>query len=195
MDRDSELALIRRLRAGECAAFDAVFDQFHPRLFRFLARLSRSRDVAEDLLEETWLRFVAHASRLRPDTRLGAWLFTVAHHLFVSYCRSRLLDETAASDLISLWPLASPSPSPFETAAVGELERRIEVALSTMPARHREVLLLVAVEGLTPGEAAVVCGISPDALRQRLFRARAMLAARLETGVTPGKASTEESSR
>ncbi len=179
MDRDSELALIARLREGDGAAFDAVFEAFHGRLFNFLARLSRRRDLAEDLLEETWLRLVAHAGRLEPDTRLAAWLFTVARNLYVSYCRSRSLDESSATDLIGIWPLAAPSPSPFELAAVSELERRLERALARLPARHREVLLLVAVEGFTPAEAAVVCGVSGEALRQRLSRARGALAREL----------------
>ncbi len=179
MDRDSELALIARLRDGDRAAFDAVFEAFHARLFNFLARLSRRRDLAEDLLEETWLRLVAHAGRLEPDTRLAAWLFTVARNLYVSYCRSRSLDESSASDLIALWPPVAPSPSPFDLAAANELERRLEQALARLPARYREVLLLVAVEGFTPSEAAVVCGISGEALRQRLSRARGALAREL----------------
>jgi DNA-directed RNA polymerase specialized sigma24 family protein len=56
MDRECELALVARLRAGDAAAFDAVHELFNAPLFNFLARLSRRRDVAEDLLEETWLR-------------------------------------------------------------------------------------------------------------------------------------------
>ena len=89
MDRDHELELVAALRAGEPAAFDAVYDAFNARLYNFLARLANRRDVAEDLLEETWLRLVVHALRLQPDTRLGPWLFTVARNLHASNCRSR----------------------------------------------------------------------------------------------------------
>jgi len=72
-----------------------------------------------------------------------------------------------------------PWPSPFELAAASELERRVERALSTLAPLHREVLLLVAYEGLTPADAAAVCGTSSEAMRQRLSRARATLAAKL----------------
>ena len=78
VDRDLELELIVRLKRADGDAFDQVYAAFNPRLFNFLARLSRRRDVAEDLLEETWLRVVAHAPRLRDDTRLAPWLFTIA---------------------------------------------------------------------------------------------------------------------
>jgi RNA polymerase sigma-70 factor (ECF subfamily) len=179
MDRELELELVARLRAGDAAAFDAVHAAFNTRLFTFLTRLARSRDVAEDLLEETWLRLVTQAGRLRPDTSLGPWLFTVARNLHVSYCRSRALEHSHLGGMIGLWPTV-PGRSPFEETAASEFERRIEAALASLPATYREVLLLVAVEGLRPSDAAAVCGISPEALRQRLSRARALLAQRLD---------------
>jgi RNA polymerase sigma-70 factor (ECF subfamily) len=183
MDRQSELELVRRVREGDSTAFDAVYTMFNARLFGFLARLTRNRHEAEDLAEETWLRFVANAERLTPDTRLGPWLFTVARHVHVSYCRSRAVDDMRTPEAIGLWPSVS-CESPFEHAAATELEDRIEAAVASLPIVYREVLLLVGVEGLRPAEAAVVCGVSPDALRQRLKRARALLADRLD-GVMP----------
>ena len=179
MNRDSELELVERLRGGDTAAFDDVYDHFNARLFTFLARLSRSRERAEDLVEETWLRLVTHGDRLRPDTRLGPWLFTVARNVYVSYCRSRMLEDAVPQDSLSLWAVA-PAWSPFEETAANELEQRIEVALATLPMAYREVLLVVAIEGLSPAEAAEICGISAVALRQRLRRARLLLAQRLE---------------
>lgn len=181
MDRESELALVDRLRSGDPDAFDAVHDCFNARLFNFLTRLSRRREVAEDLLEETWLRLVARAAQLRPDTRLGPWLFTVARNLYVSYRRSRMLEDSHAVGLIGLWPSGSPQPSPFEVAAAGETGRRLEAAIGALPVACREALLLVVVEGLRPSEAAGVCGVSPEAMRQRLSRARAALALSLES--------------
>jgi RNA polymerase sigma-70 factor (ECF subfamily) len=179
MDRDLELELIARLKQADTDAFDQLYAAFHPRLFNFLARLSRRRDVAEDLVEETWLRVVTHLHRLRDDTRLAPWLFTIARNLYASYCRSRLLDYDALAGF-HLWPVQPSAPSPFETAAASELQKRVEVALATLPGTYREALLLVALEGLTPSEAAAVCGVTPEAMRQRLSRARGLLAKRLD---------------
>jgi RNA polymerase sigma factor (sigma-70 family) len=175
MDRETELSLVCRLRQGDAKAFDEVHAEFNRRLFNFLARLSRSRDVAEDLLEETWLRLVTHSRRLEPDTQLARWLFTVSRNLYVSYCRSRLLEDSAAAGLLGLWPVAPREPSPFDQTAATELERRIESAIAGLPPRFREALLLVGVEGLQPSEAAAICGLKPEAMRQRVKRARAML--------------------
>jgi RNA polymerase sigma-70 factor (ECF subfamily) len=111
---------------------------------------------------------------LRPDTHLAAWLFTVARNLYWSYCRSRMLEDQYGG-LIDVWPAPHTPASPFDETALRELEARVESAMARLPPRDREVLLLVAVEGLTPSEAAVVCGVTPEALRQRLSRARVQL--------------------
>jgi RNA polymerase sigma-70 factor (ECF subfamily) len=176
VEREIELRLVARLKAGDAAAFEAIYEAFRPRLFSFLARLARRRDVAEDLLEEAWLRLAARASDLTDDTRLGPWLFTVARNLFASWCRHRAVDEGRIFDLVLSWPGALPRESPFEAAARGETERRLEAALARMPSRDREVLLLVAGEELSPSEAAAVLGLAPEALRKRLQRARERLA-------------------
>ena len=185
MDPDTEQALVERLRRGDEAAFDAVYDAFNLRLFTFLLRLTRRHHVAEDLLEETWLRLVKHGHRLRPDTRLGPWLFTVARNLHVSYVRARMIEDSTAVGLMTLWPFSVERSSPFEATAVSELERRIERALASLPPASREVLLLVGVAGLDHSDAADVCGITPEALRQRLHRARAMLARAIEMETRP----------
>ena len=192
MDRELELDLVARLRAGAPEAFDAVYERFNTPLYSFLARLSRRREVAEDLLEETWLRLVAKAPTLRDDTRLAPWLFTVARNLYVSYRRSRAVEDSHAEGLLGLWPAGTPGPSPFDVASGLETERRLEEALGALSFASREVLLLVAVEGLTPAEAAEVCGVSPQAMRQRLSRGRAELARRLEEREAPGLASLRE---
>ena len=180
MDRESELDLVARLRAGDSDAFDVVHGAFNTRLFNFLARLSRRREVAEDLLEETWLRFVDRAPKLRSDTRLGPFLFTVARNLYISYCRSRSLEDSLGAELIGLWPLGTPRPSPFDATVASETGQHLDAALAALPALYREALLLVALEEMRPAEAALVCGITPEAMRQRLSRARAMLALKLD---------------
>jgi RNA polymerase sigma-70 factor (ECF subfamily) len=179
VERESELRLVARLRTGDAAAFDAVHEHFNVRLFSFLVRLSRRRDLAEDLLEETWLRLVTRAAALRADTRLGPWLFTVARNLYISYCRSRFVEDSHITSFIGLWPCGSPMPSPFESTAATETERRIEAGLAALPVLYREALLLVAVHGMCTAEASAVCGIHPEAMRQRVSRARALLARRL----------------
>jgi RNA polymerase sigma-70 factor (ECF subfamily) len=180
MDRASELELVKRLKTSDAGAFDVVHAEFNTRLFNFLARLSRRRDVAEDLLEETWLRFVDALPRLHDDTRLGPLLFKIARNLHISYCRSRAIEDQYAPGMIGLWPSGSPATSPFDATVARETGERLDEALASLPAIYREALLLIALEELKPADAAAICGISAEAMRQRISRARAMLAKRLD---------------
>lgn len=152
------------------AAVDAVFDAYAPRIFRFLRRLGAGEQVAEELVQETFLRLVRAAPRLAPDTRLGAWLYTVARNLWRSHRRWAWID---GSRLLELATRPTPrEPSPSEVGAARDLLARTERAVAELPAAQREVFVLVAAEGLEPAEAAEILGITPEAARQRLARAR-----------------------
>jgi RNA polymerase sigma-70 factor (ECF subfamily) len=174
MEREVEIALVNRLRDGDVTAFDEIYDAFNQRLLSFLTRMAKNRSVAEDLLEETWLRLVSASEKLDADTRLGPWLFTVARNLYVSYCRSRVRENGWTAELVLLWPGDLPQ-SPFDTAALNEFKQRLEAAVASLPLKYREALLLVAVEQLRPAEAARICGVTPESLRQRLSRARRLI--------------------
>jgi RNA polymerase sigma-70 factor (ECF subfamily) len=146
------------------------------------------------MVEETWLRLVSGGEDLRADTRLGPWLFTVARNLYVSYCRSRAREESYTADLVLLWPSGLPQ-SPFHFAALNEFEERLEEAIASLPPMYREALLLVGVEQLRPVDAARVCGISPESLRQRLSRARGLITRFLEDHAQPPETIHKEVSR
>ena len=177
----ADSALVERLRRGERAAFRDLYARFAQASFGYLVRLAGRRDAAEDLHQEVWLSIARHAARLAPDTDLPAWIFTVARNRFVS-SRRRADVVAAGSDPTAIADLAA-GPQPSEDPGCRDLER----ALASLPDIHREVLLLVGVEGLPREDAAAILGLRPDALRQRLLRARAMMEDRLgpsEAGTT-----------
>lgn len=169
-DANANGALVDRLRRGDRAAFRDLYARFAQASFGYLLRLAGRRDAAEDLHQEIWFSIARHAARLAPDTDLAAWIFTVARNRFVS---SRRRADVAAPgpDAGALAEIAS-GPSPADDPGCRDLER----ALASLPEMHREVLLLVGVEGLEVNQAAAVLAIRPDAARQRLARARAALA-------------------
>jgi RNA polymerase sigma-70 factor (ECF subfamily) len=181
MDSETEFELVQRMAGGDTAAFDAVYDKYRVRLFSFLARLCRQRDLTEDLLEETWLRLVQHAGRIKPGIPLGPWLFAAARNLFISYCRSRGVEDDRVAGLMGLWPGLSHGPSPFEEAAASELHARLELALAALAPRYREVLQMSLIEEMTAARIAQISGEAPATIRQRLLRARALLARQLQS--------------
>src|SRR4051794_3423166 len=178
MPAAADAALVDRLRRGERAAFRELYARFAQASFGFLRRLCGPSDVAEDLNQDVWLSIARHAARLDADTDLAAWIFTVARNRFVS--SRRRADVAAPTANAADLDLRAAEPVPTDDPACRDLER----ALAALPDVHREVLLLVGVEGLEIAQAAAVLSIRPDAARQRLARARAALAAAL--GETEG---------
>src|SRR5437762_9871096 len=175
---DRERAWIDGLRRGDPASFDAAFAAYRRRLYGYLVRMTRRRDVAEDLLQETFLRLAQHAKRLAEDTRLGAWLFTVAHRLFVSWTRAQGVRAMLAAELPPREP-GGGERSPLDAVAASQAQAALERAFAELAPPYREVALLVGVEGMQPAEVAQILGHKPEAIRQRLARARAQLAGAL----------------
>lgn len=172
--------LVARLRAGDPAAFDTIYEAQRARLYTFLLRLTRDESLARDLSQETWLRLAANARRLSPDTEPAAWLFRVARNLFVSHRRWALVHEASLAALRHVLP-ARQVESPLERIASEVLVRRLERALAMLPFRYREVVLLCSVEGFSTHHVAAMLDLTPEAVRQRLARGRASLKRALET--------------
>jgi RNA polymerase sigma-70 factor (ECF subfamily) len=171
-----DLDLVARLRAGDPAAFTAAYDGHADAIFRFLSRLCGGRAHAEDLFQETWMRLARHARTLRPDTNLRAWLYTVARNLARSHARWAGLDASSVAAVARWWYLPQPGATPHDAAVASDAAARLQRAMERLPAAGREILLLVAGEGLAVDEAARILELSPEAARQRLHRARGVLA-------------------
>jgi len=174
MDRDAELELIAALRRSEDGAFAVVYDRYRSRLFTFILRMVNRRAIAEELAQELWMRLAVRAPSLREDTRLEPWLFTVARNLCLSYWRTRGIEGLTDAEAVERLPDRGVSPD--RSAQSHELRAQLERALTRLARPYREALLLVAVEGMSPATAAAVCGLSPEAMRKRVERARTMLA-------------------
>jgi RNA polymerase sigma-70 factor, ECF subfamily len=163
----------------ELAEFDRAYAEMHPRILGFLLRLSGRRDTAEDLAQETWLKFAKAAPTLPAGSNVPAFLFTIARNAFISHRRWAMLDLSRLV-MLGFESMGATAPAPDEEHERARALRVLESALAQVPLSSREVLLLVGVEGLDQEEVAKILGISYEALRQRLSRARAQLAAKME---------------
>jgi len=168
-----DLALCARLRQGERSAFRDFYARFSRSTFRFLLRLCKgSRVEAEDLHQEVWLSAARHVHRLAVDSDLAAWIFAIARNRFLSAQRQRGKEATVGSGNRDAAAAAAAGAVPGDDdPACHDLLR----ALATLAQGHLEILLLVGVEALSIEQTAVVLELRPDAVRQRLARARAAL--------------------
>jgi RNA polymerase sigma factor (sigma-70 family) len=190
MDRATQGRLLERVRQGDGAAFALLYGEYRPRVYRFLARMTRNAAAAEEILQEVWTKLATNAQSLAHDTDLGAWLFTVARNAARDHSRSERTSPIARpigppSGASGFEPVDHPSEgqSPFDRTAALETMKRVQEGLATLKPDDREVLLLIGVEGLSHEDAAKILGLTREATRQRLARARARLGTLLEGSV------------
>lgn len=156
------------MREGGEASFRATLVGLIPALRAYGRALGRSRDAADDLVQETLL--AALASPQRPDTvaECRAWLFTILRHAFVSRLRA---ERRAGRHAAMLEPAATATAQPGGASALRELGD----AMTTLSPLLREALTLMGAQGLSATEAARICGVAEGTMRARLSRGRATL--------------------
>jgi RNA polymerase sigma factor (sigma-70 family) len=155
--------------------------QVIPHLRAFGRSLSGSRDLADDLVQETLLKAWAARKRFQAGTNMRAWTFIILRNLFLSQMRRARFkgewDEITASKL-----LAAPA-SQDRHVELGDLQR----ALLHLPQPQREALILVGAGGFAYEEAAEICGCAVGTIKSRVARGRVALEALLTDGKLPSR--------
>lgn len=147
--------------------------------------LSRNKDEAEDLLQETFLRAYRFWHQFTPGTNCRAWLMTILHNTFKNRYRERYREqrsvdvEEALPELENAANVDAGESNP-ESIVLGQLlDGEVEAALKQLPVEFLEVVVLVDVQELSYEEAAAVIECPIGTIRSRLSRARRMLHAAL----------------
>lgn len=161
---NADAQLVARLRAGDEQAFEQLVARFQAPLFRYLRGLVADAELAEDLLQETFLRAFRAIGGLSDPATLRGWLYRIAHNQAISALRRRRLVSWLS---LGRWQqLRAPEPATLEAA-------RVEQALALLPAQLRAPLLLHLVAGFSYAEVAELLSLSEPAVRMRISRARA----------------------
>lgn len=164
------------MASTRAAAVMAAYDDHQRDLFSFLLATTRNRQVAEDLLQETFLRLVRETRAGRAPDNQRTWLFRVAANLAASRGRRLTVAVRAMSRMRGPDDAASPESGYLEQ----EQSRELDVALGrlSMDARHA---VLLAAHGFDGQEIAQMIGRTPLATRSLMWRARLQLRELLET--------------
>lgn len=151
-------------------------EELIPRLRRYARALTGERGAADDLVQDTLERAWVKLHLWRHGSDLRAWLFTIMHNVFVNQMRGRR-EELALEDQALDMPQRPTQTDLLEV-------RDIDTALMRLPAEQREVLLLIALERMSYGEAARALSIPIGTVMSRLARAREKLRVALESEAT-----------
>lgn len=172
-----EARLLARFKAGDARALETLFDQYIDRALGLAVRLTETREDAEEVAQEAFLRAFRHARELRGDTiagGFGPWLFAIVRNLAADRRRQlRLPSLSLASPAAE--NLAAAGPDAAEEAARRAEHADLLRALDALPEEHRAVLTLCDLEDVPHADAARALGRSTAATKSLLYRARRAL--------------------
>ena len=172
-DTDSDGQLVSRMRRGQTGAFDIVYGRYRDRIWGFLRRLSGATGFAEDLFQETWLAAARNAHRLRKDTRLLPWLFTIARNKHRNALRFIAFDRERVARAAALLNRSTPGLRRSTTSPHANAWRRWRQCSRGCLLRTAEVLLLCVLEGLDAAETARASWTFGRTRFANVFRGRA----------------------
>jgi RNA polymerase sigma-70 factor (ECF subfamily) len=172
----SDQDLLAAVRAGDRAALERLLERHQGAVYRFGAKMCREEEDAKDVLQETLLAAARHLPEFRGASSVSTWLYTIAR----SFCiKKRRTSKFAPAHVESLEAqrdaaaeVADAARGPEEDAAGRQLQSVLDDAIASLDPMYREVLVLRDVEGLSAAEVGEVMGLSVEAVKSRLHRAR-----------------------
>ena len=176
-----------QLRQGDLEALSALIARYQNRLYRYLLRMVRQPQEAEDLFQQTWLRVAEKIRSYDPERNFDAWLFTLARNLSLDYLRRNRpysLDEAAGEDAAGetmASRLASGEPAALDGLLARERSLHLTAALEELPVVYREVLTLRFEEEMKLEEIAMVLAAPLSTVKSRLRRALEQMRVILES--------------
>jgi RNA polymerase sigma-70 factor, ECF subfamily len=181
--------LIDRARSGDSSALEELLGGIAPSIHRFGLRMCRNAQDAADVLQDTLLAVATHLNEFEGRSSFLSWVFTLTR----TACsrRRRGMKNRASTRLSDVDEPTSSLRTPEEHASDHEIALAITGAVDSLSDENREVIVLRDIEGLSASEAADSLGISVDALKSRLHRAREALRSALRPILEP--ASTKPS--
>ncbi len=174
----SDATLLERARGGDRRALDDLLGRHERRVYRFGLKMCRDPEDAKDILQETLLAVARTVKDFRGASSVSTWMYTIARSFCIKRRRRSKFAPTAEESLDARTPglearqVADPSRGPDESLAGRQIEAALEEAIGSLDPMYREVLVLRDVEGLTAPEVAEVMGLTVEAVKSRLHRAR-----------------------
>ena len=160
--------VIARVVAGDQAAFQVLVKRHNQRMFRAARAITHADVDAEDVLQQAWLCVYKNLSQFRGDASFATWATRIAVNEAIALTRKRPMVAEVVDTASPLSPDAD-----LARAQIGAL---LEACLENIPQGHREVMVLRDVLELDTAETAACLGLSEEAVRVRLHRARAAVA-------------------
>lgn len=171
-----EIQLLQRVAEKQRAAFEQLFRIYHPRLFTFLFRLTRSHGAADELTNDVLLILWKDAGRFRGESKVSTWIFGIAYRQALAHLRKRKLTTVS---------LLEKDTAAVENDTTLEREDWVRQSIERLPPKQKLTVMLVYFLGLTCEETATASGVPVNTVKTRMFHARQKMKRHLVASGTP----------
>ncbi len=186
---DDDHSLVEQAKAGDFTAMESLLLKYERQVFGVARRIVQQHQDAEEVAQQTFLSVIEHLGEFREESQFRTWLLRIATNHAVALLRKRAVragppvDDRDSDDTQEGIPhpeyIAAWRETPEEIAVRHETRQHIDEALATVNEKYRVVFVLRDIEELSTRVTAEVLGLSQEAVKVRLLRARLMLRERL----------------
>jgi RNA polymerase sigma-70 factor (ECF subfamily) len=186
----NDVDLVRRILAGEEDLFERLVRRYQSRILAHLSRMVGNRDDALDLSQEIFVKVFQALDRYNPEFKFSTWLFRIAGNAAIDHLRKRRLrtiplePSDSEGQRVSSPEYRNLGPDPYATLRNAERGDAIASAIQSLPQEFRELIALRHFTGLSYEEIAEIKGMPLGTVKNKLFRARAVLKERLAGELT-----------
>jgi RNA polymerase sigma-70 factor (ECF subfamily) len=182
MGVSDETALVAQARVGDTEAFTDLVRRYEGKIFRLAQHITQSREDAEDVLQETFLKAYEHLDQFQGNSKFYTWIVRIAVNQALMKLRKRKSDKTVSldetidtgEDMVAR-EIAAWEENPEERYSREEMESILESAVQSLPSPYRTVFVLRDMDELSTEETAEALNLSIPAVKSRLLRARLQL--------------------
>ncbi len=188
LEADADLEIVRRVQAGDVAAFDRIVERYRERVFGILYNLTSNREDAADLTQEAFIKAFQSIHRFSGQASFFTWLYRIAVNSTLSHLRkARIRSFFSLERIDSEEPVAKEIVDALTDTTgverdtyVRELQEKLNDALQKLSIKHRTVVTLFEIDGLSHQEIADVMDCSVGTVRSRLHYAKQLLQSELQ---------------
>jgi RNA polymerase sigma-70 factor (ECF subfamily) len=188
-EAEADWLLVQRVQAGEVACFDQLVQRYRERIWGVIYHLTANREDAADLAQDTFIKAFQSINRFQGQSAFFTWLYRIAvnaslNHLQKNKLRrffslEKIRDEEPVAGLLD--QLADPGNASDRAACLSELQLKLNEAMQKLSIKHRTVVTLFEIDGLSHEEIAEITGTSVGTVRSRLHYAKQLLQAELQS--------------
>jgi RNA polymerase sigma-70 factor, ECF subfamily len=174
LDPTSEKELIVELQQGNQRAFAEVYQKLSEGVFAYCLKILADRQLAQDVVQETFIKVQQHAHTIQNDESFKSWVFRIARNEALMQLRKKRVNGELKDD--SVWD----EETPYKLALSVERTEIVNRMLDSLKHEYREALVLMVYEAMSYAEIAHVTGTTESSVKSRIFRARKAMVERLK---------------